>query len=152
MQRLVLDTNVWLDWLVFGDPSAQPIAAALAAGRAVIHVDAACAAEFVRVLGYDRGKRTLDAAAQAACQAQMCTIVHMWKPGADPFAAHPLMRLPDCRDPDDQKFLELARACGADFLVSRDRALLELGRRKGRPLPFAIVTPAALAHRLEAHA
>jgi predicted nucleic acid-binding protein len=62
------------------------------------------------------------------------------------------MRLPDCRDPDDQKFLELARACGADFLVSRDRALLEIGRRKGRPLPFAIVTPAALAHGLEARA
>ncbi len=146
MLRLVLDTNVWLDWLVFGDPSAQPIAAAVAAGRARIHIDAACEAEFVRVLGYDRAKRTLDAAAQAACHAQMCTIVHI----PDPATAHPLMRLPDCRDPDDQKFLELARACGADFLVSRDRALLEIGRRKGRPLPFAIVTPAALAHGLEA--
>ncbi len=144
MQRLVLDTNVWLDWLVFDDPSAQPIAAAVAAGRARIHIDAACEAELVRVLAYERGKRTLDAAAQAACHAQMCTIVHI----ADPAASHPLMRLPDCRDPDDQKFLELARACGADFLVSRDRALLEIGCRRGRPLPFAIVTPEALAHRL----
>lgn len=146
MHRLVLDTNVWLDWLVFDDPSAAPIQAAVEAGRAVIHIDPACEAEFVRVLGYDRAKRTLDAPAQAACHARMCTIVHI----ADPSAAHPLMRLPDCRDPDDQKFLELARACRADFLVSRDRALLEIGRRKGRPLPFAIVTPAALAHRLEA--
>jgi len=152
VHRLVLDTNVWLDWLVFDDPSAAPIQAAVEAGRAVIHTDAACEAEFVRVLGYDRAKRTLEPAAQAACHARMCTIVHMWKPGADPFAAHPLMRLPDCRDPDDQKFLELARACGADFLVSRDRALLEIGRRTGRPLPFAIVTPAALAHRLEGRA
>jgi len=148
VQRLVLDTNVWLDWLVFNDPSAAPIAAAVSAGRARIHIDAFCEAEFVRVLAYERGKRTLDAAAQAVCHAQMCTIVHIW----DPAAAHPLMRLPDCRDPDDQKFLELARACGADFLVSRDRALLEIGRRKGRPMPFAIVTPAALAHQLEAFA
>ena len=148
MQRLVLDTNVWLDWLVFGDPSAAPIQAAVESGRAMIHIDAACEAEFVRVLAYERGRRTLAPAAQAACHAQMCTIVHIW----DAAGGHPLMRLPDCRDPDDQKFLELARACGADFLVSRDRALLEIGRRKGRPLPFAIVTPAALAHRLEAAA
>lgn len=148
MLRLVLDTNIWLDWLVFDDPSAAPIQVAVAAGRAVIHTDPACEAEFVRVLGYDRAKRTLEPAAQAACHARMCTIVHI----VDPAAAHPLMRLPDCRDPDDQKFLELARACGADFLVSRDRALLEIGRRRGRPLPFAIVTPAALAHGLEARA
>lgn len=148
MQRLVLDTNVWLDWLVFGDPSAAPIQAAVESGRAVIHIDGACEAEFVRVLGYARGRHTLEAAAQAACHAQMCTIVHIW----DSAEGHPLMRLPDCRDPDDQKFLELARACGADFLVSRDRALLEIGRRRGRPLPFAIVTPEALAHRLEAAA
>lgn len=146
MLRLVLDTNVWLDWLVFDDPSAAPIQATVEAGRAVIHIDPACEAEFVRVLAYDRGKRSLDAAAQAACHARMRTIVHI----VEPTAAHPLMRLPDCRDPDDQKFLELARACGADLLVSRDRALLEIGRRKGRPLPFAIVTPAAAAHRLGA--
>lgn len=137
---------------MFDDPSAAPIQAAVEAGRAVIHTDAACEAEFVRVLGYERAKRTLEPAAQAACHARMCTIVHMVGPAADPAFAHPLMRLPGCRDPDDQKFLELARACGADFLVSRDRALLEIGRRKGRPLPFAIVTPAALAHRLEGRA
>jgi len=148
MLRLALDTNVWLDWLVFEDPSAQPLAAAVKTGRAVIHIDPACEAEFVRVLAYERGKRTLDAVAQAACHAHMCAIVHI----LDPAAAHPGMRLPDCRDPEDQKFLELARACGADFLVSRDRALLETGHRKGRPLPFAIVTPTALARRMQAAA
>ena len=44
-------------------------------------------------------------------------------------------------DPDDQKFLELADECAADFLVTKDRALLDLGRRKSRPLSFRIVTP-----------
>lgn len=30
--RLVLDTNVWLDWLAFGDPSVAAIKSAVAAG------------------------------------------------------------------------------------------------------------------------
>ena len=52
--------------------------------------------------------------------------------------------LPVCGDPDDQKFLELARACGADFLITKDRELLVLARRKIRRAPFGIVTPAQL--------
>ena len=51
--------------------------------------------------------------------------------------------LPQCRDPDDQKFLEAAAAAHADFLVSRDRALLEMNRRRARALPFRILTPEA---------
>ena len=51
-------------------------------------------------------------------------------------------RLPACRDADDRKFLEAALAAGADFLVTRDRAPLELAPRAGRgALPFRIVTP-----------
>jgi hypothetical protein len=52
--------------------------------------------------------------------------------------------LPKCSDPDDQKFLELALACGATALLTRDEALLSLGRKKSRPLPFRIITPRAL--------
>jgi predicted nucleic acid-binding protein len=37
--------------------------------------------------------------------------------------------LPRCRDADDQKFLELAAAAGARYLVSKDQALLELAPR-----------------------
>ena len=48
--------------------------------------------------------------------------------------------LPRCTDPGDQIFLEAALAARADFLVTRDRALLDLGRR-GRSIPFRIVTP-----------
>src|SRR6266545_576184 len=61
--RAVLDTNVWLDWLVFDDPSIAPIKAAVAAERAEVFIDAACEAELERALGYDLGKRAVDAAA-----------------------------------------------------------------------------------------
>ena len=136
--RLVLDTNVWLDWLVFDDPSIVPIRAAVAAKRAEIFIDAACEAELERALGYDLGKkRTLDAAGRAACLA-LCRSVALRIDSAVPEAER--AQLPACRDPDDQKFLEAALAARAEFLVTKDRALLDLARRVAH---FRIVAPEA---------
>jgi len=138
-QRVVLDTNVWLDWLVFRDPGVEPLRAAQAAGRAAIFIDEACEAELVRVLAYERGRWTLDAPAQSEALARCRAAAR--PPGRA--AARASMALPRCRDPDDQKFLELALAAGAHDLVTRDRALLELGRRTRplTPLPFRILAP-----------
>ena len=134
--RLVLDTNVWLDWLVFGDAEVAPLRAAVERGRARVFIDAACEAELARVLAYPLGHLRLDAQAQAACLAECRRIASRGES-----AAPPAWALPACRDPDDQKFLELARDCGADLLLTKDRALLELARRT----PFRIVTPRAWA-------
>ena len=49
--------------------------------------------------------------------------------------------LPRCADPDDQKFLQLALASGARWLVSRDGDVLALGRRTRRDGLFEIVSP-----------
>ena len=49
-------------------------------------------------------------------------------------------RRPQCTDTDDQKFIELALDAGAQWLVTRDRALLKLARR-ARSLGLTIVTP-----------
>ncbi len=40
----------------------------------------------------------------------------------------------DCRDPQDDKFLALALACGADVLVSSDNDLLTLNPYRGIPV------------------
>ncbi|HTY99208.1 MAG TPA: PIN domain-containing protein, partial [Rhodocyclaceae bacterium] len=54
--------------------------------------------------------------------------------------------LPQCKDRDDQKFLELARDGGAQWLVTSDKALLKLARRGRLAALFRIMTPeAALA-------
>jgi putative PIN family toxin of toxin-antitoxin system len=137
--RLVLDTNVWLDWLVFDDPSVAPLRAAVEAGRAEVVIDEACEQELARVLGYPRRGWPLDAAAQAACLERCRAIARHTE---SPIAQH-AARLPLCRDPHDQKFLELALSCGADFLVTRDNELLALARR----LPFGVVGAAALPLR-----
>ena len=138
--RLVLDTNVWLDWLVFDDPSVAPIRAAVEAQRAEVFIDAACEAELERALGYDLGrKRTLDAEGRGACLAECRRVAHRIDAAA-PEAER--ARLPACRDPDDQKFLEAALNSRAEFLLTKDRALLDLARRA---LPFRILTPADFA-------
>jgi hypothetical protein len=43
----------------------------------------------------------------------------------------PTVRVADCRDPDDDKYLELALAAGAETIVSSDRDLLVLSPWRG---------------------
>ena len=138
--RLVLDTNVWLDVLVFNDRRVAELCAAIAGGRAVAFTDQACAGELWRVLAYPLGRFTLDAAAREHAWARFLALARPW---SDPAPASARPRLPRCTDPDDQGFLELSLACGADALVTRDRALLRLGNPR-HALPFVIVGPGAL--------
>jgi putative PIN family toxin of toxin-antitoxin system len=148
--RVVLDTNVWLDWLVFDDPGIVPIRNAVGTGRVELYLDAVCEAELVEVLARGFAKRTLDEAAQAQCIAQCRRLAKRIDTtnGVPAFAgttvsawAGARAALPVCKDPDDQKFLEAALAAGAQFLVTKDRALLELAKRRSR-LPFRILAPA----------
>jgi predicted nucleic acid-binding protein len=165
--RLVLDTNVWLDWLVFDEPTLAPLRVAHAAGRVEIVMDEACEAELARVLAYDLGKHTIGAEAQASCiarcrevtkrvgglesaasadgatsvRAAADTDTAAARAASTTAAATAAIVLPRCSDPDDQKFLELALAANADILVTKDQALLDLSRRK---LPFRIAAQQAL--------
>jgi putative PIN family toxin of toxin-antitoxin system len=133
MLRLVLDTNVWLDLLVFNDPGVRAIRAAVDEGRAEIFIDAACEAELERVLAYDFGKHRIPPEAIAQCRG-LCKRVGKALSEAD------RARLPRCADPDDQKFIEAAAAAGADMLVTKDLSLLRMRR-----LPFRVLAPDACA-------
>ncbi len=125
-KRIVLDTNVWLDWLVFDDPGMSYLKLAVKENRLDIFIDAACEAELERVLAYDLARHTLDAAAQAACLAECRSIAKRIDSPAPEAERRLLAR---CVDPDDQKFLELALAARADALITKDHKLLELARR-----------------------
>ncbi len=57
------------------------------------------------------------------------------------------VRLPRCADPDDQKFLELAQASAARWLVSKDNELLKLAPRCARDALFWIGLPQAWSLR-----
>jgi uncharacterized protein len=128
--KLVLDTQVWLDWLVFDDPAVRRLRNAVHLGRSAIVIDAACDAELERVLAYDLGKHSISRKAQVAALEQARRLAHRVESVA-------MKGLPQCRDPDDQKFIELAAATNADALVTKDRELLRMNGR----LPFRVVTP-----------
>jgi putative PIN family toxin of toxin-antitoxin system len=125
--RLVIDTQVWLDWLVFDDASVLALRQTIAMPNVEVVIDDACLAELARVLSYPLN-RTVDVAACLAVCRQTARHVKIEKTG----------KLPVCRDPDDQKFLELAAAAKADCLVTRDRDLLRLTRRCA---PFFLILP-----------
>jgi len=135
------DTNIWLDWLVFRDSSLLHLKKAFSEGQAEILIDAACEAELERVLAYDFVRHTLDGAAQAACLAE-CRRIARRIDTAAPEAERKL--LPRCADPDDQKFLDLAWAVGADVLVTKDRALLDLAPRVAKLGRFLVSSPTEL--------
>lgn len=137
MLRLVLDTNVVLDLLHFDDPAVAPLRRALQEGKAACIGNVACRDELARVLSYPQFKipehearRILDEYAALALPCES--------------AGAALPPLPQCRDPDDQKFLELAQAAKADLLVTKDKALLALAKKSAR-FGFRIAAPAGAA-------
>lgn len=146
IDRIVIDTNVCLDLFVFDDPRCARLREALRAGDVAAVTDDACRDEWMRVLRYP-GLR-LDAAMREAAAARFDnTIRHR---ASLPTHATGLPAVPRCRDPDDQKFLELAAGAGARWLLSRDEHLLALARRMKRDGRFEIATPQAWAEQYRA--
>ena len=118
-----------LSALVFPRGRLTPLREAWQQGRCEPLVSKATVAELVRVLAYPKFR--LDAGQQRELLADYvpyATAVAM--PAKAP-------RTPDCRDPFDVPFLQLAVAGKADALVSGDRDVVSLAGR----LACAILTP-----------
>lgn len=119
---IVLDTNIVLDAFVFDDPATQPLKLALAAKTIQWIATKAMRDELARVLGYPKialrlafhQRAALDVLAQFDGQAQ-------WLDTAPKASV-------TCRDPDDQKFIDLAVA-HKSTLLSKDRAVLCMAKR-----------------------
>lgn len=137
--RIVLDSNVCLDLFAFADPATTPLLRALREGAVIAVTDAACREEWQRILDYP--KLALSPQLRASCLREYDRWLSPFAGGGVAETDPP--RLPRCADPDDQKFLELARAAGARWLLSRDHALVVLGRRTARAGLFEIMTPRA---------
>jgi uncharacterized protein len=137
IDRIVLDTNVCLDLFVFDDPRCGRLRDALHAGEVVAVTDDPCRNEWMRVLRYPELR--LDETTRAVAAARFDSTMKHRLPLPSEEAALP--PLPRCRDPDDQKFLELALRTGARWLLTRDDHLLALAKRTKRDGLFAILTP-----------
>jgi putative PIN family toxin of toxin-antitoxin system len=124
--RIVLDTNVVLDWLVFDDPRFQALSSAIENGHFTVLTHNRALAELQRVLSYPQFG--LDASRQDA----LLEIYRSNSSPYDPPDSKPLPPgFPRCRDSDDDHFVALAFRTRAT-LVSRDKAVLKLKKRAAR--------------------
>ncbi|MDO4724949.1 MAG: putative toxin-antitoxin system toxin component, PIN family [Comamonadaceae bacterium] len=130
-RALVLDTNIVLDMLLFGDPAAAvaqaQLWAALAQPAPRLHWIAteAMRAELAHVLAYAHLQPRM-----AHYQRTAADILAQFDAAATlvDAAAETAVR---CRDGDDQKFIDLAIAHRA-VLLSKDRQVLKLRKRLAR--------------------
>ncbi|AJG18600.1 hypothetical protein RR42_m1194 [Cupriavidus basilensis] len=138
---MVLDSNIWVDLLVFADPHVEPIRAALDTGAIAAVIRADCREELRRVLAYPQFAHFgVDIPAAMATVDRLTALIAIPEQ-ADIAAA----RLPRCRDTDDQKFIELAHFAQAACLVSKDKAVLKLKGRLRRLSGVDILLPQAFA-------
>ena len=138
IDRIVLDTNVCLDLFVFDDLRCAGLRDALLREEVIAITDDACRGEWLRVLAYPQLQ--LDEAARAMAAQRFDAVMRHCAQDA---ATGETPAAPRCRDPDDQKFLDLALKARARWLLSRDDHLLALARRMKRDGRFDIVTPQA---------
>jgi putative PIN family toxin of toxin-antitoxin system len=143
---IVIDTNVCLDLFVFHDPRWHLLLDALKSGKVRAVTRADCSQEWKIVLTYSHLPLNEDSRLQSAAQFDALITCLPEMPTSNEVA-----KLPICRDPDDQKFLELARDSGAGVLITKDKALLKLARKTARAGLFAIMLPEAWITLQQAH-
>lgn len=131
---IVIDTQVIMDWLVFRDARVQALTSAVTSGSLRWLVAPAMRDEIRHVLG--RGVAAAYAPDLAFIEGQFDA--HALS--VDAIAPQPLAGRLVCRDPDDQKFIDLALATQARWLISRDKAVLALAKR-ARARNLAILKP-----------
>jgi putative PIN family toxin of toxin-antitoxin system len=118
----VIDTNIVLDLWLFEDPATIPLRAALQSGAISHLATGSMRDELERVLAYPHLVKRM---AKSNIQAQ--DILNRFDEHL--LAAEPAAKaLFTCKDPDDQKFIDLAVAHAVP-LLSKDKAILCMKKR-----------------------
>lgn len=136
MIRAVFDTGVVVSALLLRSGPVTRLRTHWHSGEAEALVCRETVDELLRVLAYPKFALGEDEIEALLAEYLPCT-------RSIRLPAKPARRLPRCRDPHDQVFLELAAAGGAAVLVTGDRDLLDLSD----PAPFAIEEVAAYLAR-----
>jgi predicted nucleic acid-binding protein len=119
---VIIDTNVVLDTFVFADPTSRPLRQGLEAGRYRWVATAAMRDELQRVLAYPQIVRRLafyGLTAEFVLASFDRHVACVPEAGKAPWT---------CKDPDDQKFIDLAVAYPG-YLLSKDQAVLCMQKR-----------------------
>ncbi len=128
--RWVLDTNVVLSALLFPSGRLTWLRDAWRSGTVVPLASRETTTELIRVLHYPRFELT---------PREREDLLGDYLPHCESVTVSEPVTVPQCRDPRDRPFLELAVAGQADALVTGDKDLLALAAA----LRIPIVTPTA---------
>lgn len=137
LRRVVLDTNVVVSALLFRQGETSRIRRLWQERVLQPLVSAQTTLELVRVLAYLKFR--LSSTDREDLLADYLTYVRVVKL-EDHY--NQVQRVPSCRDPFDDMFLELAQAGEALDLVTGDKDLLDLNDPGVRRMGFLIITPA----------
>jgi putative PIN family toxin of toxin-antitoxin system len=124
MPLYILDTNIWLDWLVFQTDVLDPLKAQHAAGKMTLIFTDDMLIELTDVIG--RAQFKLSQAQQQTALARFHQLAVRVDTRAKP--AVPIR----CKDADDQVFIDQALAHRATWLLSKDKHLLSLRSRAAK--------------------
>jgi putative PIN family toxin of toxin-antitoxin system len=120
----ILDTNIWLDWLIFTSDTLDDFKTAHANGEWNIIYTSPMKAEFADVisrpqfkLSMTQQKLALDGLSNLATESELST--------------KPLIPI-RCKDKDDQIFIDMALTHHATWLLSKDKHLLTLKNRAAK--------------------
>lgn len=119
---VVVDTNVALDLLIFGDPRTAPLRTLLAQGHLAWIATQVMRDELERVLAYPHIAERMDYYRVGAAQLLAAFDAQVRLVDIAPKVAYV------CKDADDQKFIDLAAAHRA-ILLSKDKAVICMRKR-----------------------
>lgn len=122
VRTLVLDTNIVLDLFIFNDPATAPLRAALQTQTLRCIATSVMRDELQRVLDY---AHIAERMRFYQCTAQQ--VLAQWDAVVQCLPIAPKASAV-CKDPDDQKFIDLAVAHQAT-LLSKDKAVLCMRKR-----------------------
>ncbi len=130
--RVVVDTNVWLNYLFFNNTATMETVERLFSEECIVIASDQTLEEVRIVLNRNKFDRILPLDLHLA---------FFFEVGALSEVIVPTSTVTACRDPRDNMFLEAALDGDADYLITRDKDLLSLAGEPNAEWRFRIVTP-----------
>ena len=144
--RVILDTNTWLDWLLFNDDCTKSLKSLQYQGVIEILATHEMRSELHEVLGRPHigarfiARSEFDSVAELMAEFDRLAIL-MQAPAANKL-------VPQCKDGDDQIFIDAAVASKA-ILITKDRLVLGLARQLKQRFDTLVIKPHSAAEWIQ---
>ncbi len=115
--KVILDANIYVSFFLTGGETIATVFVLWKRGEFEVFASTDIVAEIYRIFRYPKIQKRVTSVDKKALTQMVEDLVER---------VYPQERTRVLRDPDDEKYLQAASACQADYLVSGDRDLLSL--------------------------